>query len=150
MAEEQPFRPKSVPPPQCKAILLCQRAIIEAGTGKISLIDLATNFTIEAPSIEPFVVFLQLIEGFPGHEYEITVEMHDLLEGSMMGGAIEKKLRWKKRLQHINLLIPMRLRSINHSGQYDLVINANGEEIGRQKFSVTLLPPSDLSEDNYE
>ena len=35
MAKKKPSGKGDVPPPKCKAILLCARTIIEAGTGKI-------------------------------------------------------------------------------------------------------------------
>ena len=48
MAEEKPSREANVPPPKCKAILLCERAIVEEGTGQISLIGLFERLKVPA------------------------------------------------------------------------------------------------------
>ena len=148
MAKEKSPRPKmEPPPPRCKAILLCQRAIIEAGSGRISLIDLLTGFVVEANMTGPFSIYLQLIEGISEYEYNVTVELHDLLEGSVVGASAGTKLTWNDRLRRINLLIPIRSLTIQHPGFYDLVVLANKQEIDRQKFSVAIMPPSS-SEDH--
>ena len=99
------------PPPKCKAILLCQRTIIEAGTGQVSLIGLLEEFTLpELPSqIGPFTVYLQLIDGIAHHDYEISVELHDLANDAMIAEQ-GLKVKWEDRLYRINLIMPVKVR----------------------------------------
>jgi hypothetical protein len=86
VAKKKPSRKGNVPPPKCKAILLCERTIIEAGTGKISLIDLFDGFIVpQVPGVTgPFTIY---------------------------------------------------------------VVCANQQEIDRQKFGVTTLPPPEVQEE---
>jgi hypothetical protein len=57
--------PGHIPSPSCKALLLCDQTIVEAMTGKVSIIGTFERFTIRsAPShLAPFHVFVQLVEG---------------------------------------------------------------------------------------
>jgi hypothetical protein len=36
----------AIPPPKCKAILLCEKTIIEAGTQQVSLIGITDTFMV--------------------------------------------------------------------------------------------------------
>lgn len=124
------------PPPKCKALLLCERTIIEAGTGNVSIIGVFDAFIL--PSFpnrtRPFTAFLQLTDGIG--RYDIIVEIHDLQRDEVLGRGSGLGLIWPDRLVKVNLMIPIPALPLTHPGSYDLVVIANGQEIERQKFEA--------------
>jgi hypothetical protein len=60
---EQPSGQK--PPPSCKALLLCDHTIVEAVTGKVSIIGVFGAFVLRTfpGAARPFTAFLQLADG---------------------------------------------------------------------------------------
>lgn len=152
MAKKKAKPRGAVPPPNCKAILLCEQTIIEAGTGKVSLIGLFDGFVVpQAPGvIRPFTVYLHLTDGIAGHEYEITVEIHDLSNDTVVARATGPKVRWGDRLSRLNLLIPVPPMHVQHAGAYDFVVFANQQEIDRQKFGVTIPAPPETQEEEAD
>lgn len=145
MAKRKPKSRKGgiIPPPKCKAILLCDQTIIEAGTGKASLIGVFDDFVVPPvpSSTRPCTVFVQLADGIGEHSIEI--EVHDLEKGTVLArGTMGIEITWKERPAKHNLIIPMPPIPVSHAGEYDLVIFAGNQEIDRQKFAVVvLLPP---------
>src|SRR5437588_4000407 len=77
-----------IPPPKCKAILLCDQTILEAGTNKISIIGVFDNFTVAVfPAMgKPFTAFLNLTDGIG--TYAVTVEVHDLTQDIILARAV--------------------------------------------------------------
>ena len=143
MAKNKTRRKGVVPPPKCKAILLCERTIIEAGTGKVSLIGLFDGFIVpKIPGITvPCTVFLHLTDGVADHDYQIAIELHDLSDGKIIAKAGGPKVQWKDRLAKLNLFIPVPPLKVQHVGRYDFVVFANKQEIDRQTFGV-IVPPT--------
>jgi hypothetical protein len=130
------------PPPKCKAMLLCKRTIIEAGTGKVSIIGIIDKFVLpELPGqVVPFTVYLQLTDGIAQHDYEISVEVRDLANDAIIASASGPKIKWGDRLTRMNLFMPVKtLQSFQHAGAYDFVVFADNQEIDRQKFGVDVL-----------
>jgi len=137
-------KPKSPPPPpKCKAILLCERTIIEVGTGNVSIISVVDHFTVPTipGTLRPFTVYMHLTDGVEGHEYEFTVELRDLSNDTVMAKGPGYRLRWGETLSRLNLLFPVPPLPVAHAGTYDLVVMANQQEIDRQKFGV-MIPPA--------
>lgn len=149
MAKKKPSKKGIIPPPKCKAILLCERTIIEAGTGNVSLIGLFDAFVVrQIPGVtRPFTVYLHLTDGIEDHEYAITVELHDLSNGVIIAKATGPKVKWGDRLSRLNLFIPVPPLRIQHTGTYDFVVLANQQEIDRQKFGVTVPPKPEAHEE---
>lgn len=118
-------------------MLLCERTIIEAGTGKVSLIALLEKFVLPAlpGHVVPFTVYLQLTDGIVQHDYEISVELHDLANDTILASA-GPKVKWEDRLSRINLFLPVKTLKVQHAGTYDFVVFADNQEIDRQKFRV--------------
>ncbi len=144
-------KPRGIlPPPKCKAILLCDQTIIEAGTNKISIIGVFDGFTlVQVPGLtRPSTVFVQLIDGIG--EHGIEVDVHDLQSGTVLarGGGI--RIKWPDRPFKHNLLLPLPPLSVSHVGDYDLVILADNQEIDRQKFTVSVLLPPPEQQDQEE
>lgn len=131
---------KGISEPKCKAILLCDKTIIEAATGKISLIGTFTHFALkEIPgrtrTVEAFCQFTDA-EG----RYDLVVEIHNLQNGTVIARATGPAIEIPNRLMRANVIIPIPSLSVGNSGAYDFVIFANGSEIDRQQFSVNVIP----------
>ena len=152
MAKKRSRRKGTVPPPKCKAILLCERTIIEAGTGKISLIGLFDAFIVASVpgTTAPCTVFLHLTDGVADHEYQITIELHDLSDGTVIAKAGGPKVQWKDRFAKLNLFIPVPPLRVQHEGKYDFVVLANKQEIDRQTFGVKVPPTPDIHIEGQE
>jgi hypothetical protein len=125
-------------------MLLCDRTIVEAGTGKVSIIG-----TFDACSLKslpgytvPFTIYVVLIEGLIGHDYEIAVEFYDLNDNSRVSRNIGSRALWTERLSRISIAMPVAPILIGHPGGYDIVVLADDQEIDRQRLIVTYTPPA--------
>lgn len=129
-------KPGRVPPPKCKAILLCEKTIVEEGTGKVSLINTVDSFMVrEFPGSAPeFSVFLELVDGVG--RYTVVVEVHDLEQDAVLARSSEATLDWRDRLGRFKIIVPFARVAADHPGVYDLVVFANDEEVERQTFRV--------------
>jgi len=137
MAKKKPASKKSVkPPPRCKAILLCDQAIVEAVTGKVSLIGIFDRFAVRRfpGHIRQFTAFLQLTDGIG--QYRITVEVHDLREDKILARAAIVNMTFADRSGKANLMIPVPPLLLKHPGGYDFVVLADDQEIDRQQFQA--------------
>jgi hypothetical protein len=124
------------PPPKCKAILICEQVIVEAVTGRVSVINTFNSFFVRnLPSATSrFSVFLQLTDS--DTECQVTIEIHDLREDEVIARSTVMTVPFPQRLLTVNVVIPCPPLPISHSGAYDLVVFADGQEIDRQKFHV--------------
>ncbi len=149
MAKKKPTREGTVPPPKCKAILLCERTIIEAGTGRITLIGLFEELEIRpVPGKSgPFVIYLLLTDGIVGRDYEISIEIHDLDNDIVVARAADTVVRWTDRFTKVNLLFPVPSLDVECAGSYDIIVFADRQEVDRQRFEI-LAPKG--SEDEEE
>lgn len=129
--------PTSQPPaPVCKAILLCQKTILEADTGAVSLIGVFDSFGVGEDLITGSAeAFCQITEA--EGDYELTIEIHDLSTGSMIAKGEGITINIPNRLVRANVIVPIPAMKFSHTGVFDFVILANGEEIDRQQFNVT-------------
>jgi hypothetical protein len=123
------------PPPKCKAILLCDQVLIDARTGKISIIGVFEEFVIRRRpgAIAPCNAFLQLTDGIG--KYGITVEAHDLREDKIVARTEVTEIEFQERASIQNLIIKLPIL-IEHDGSYDFVVFADGQEIDRQRFKA--------------
>jgi hypothetical protein len=137
MRSEKASNPSAQRPiPRCKAVLLCDRAIVEAGTGKISAIGIFNSFTLaEFPGITlPFSVLLVLVDGI--NRYRVRIAVHDLARDVIVGEADAPDIIFPQRLQPMCLVIPIAGIEVGHPGAYDLIVFADGAEIDRHQFQV--------------
>jgi hypothetical protein len=140
MAKKPAYRRATKPPPRCKAILLCDQAIVEAGTGKVSLIGIFDRFAVpEFPGlVRQFTAFLQLTDGIG--KYRITVEVHDLREDAILARAAIVQIVFQDRAGKANLMIPVPPLLLKHPGGFDFVVLADEQEIDRQQFAAHRMP----------
>lgn len=128
------------PPPKCKAILLCDQTIVEAVTGKVSIIGIfdSWNFPQFPHPTRPFMAFLQLTDGIG--KYAVSVEVHDLHADQIIAQARMAEMMFPERKTKVNLMIPVPPLLLQHTGSYDFVVLADGQEIDRQQFQAVQLP----------
>ncbi|MEX2167876.1 MAG: hypothetical protein WD851_01075 [Pirellulales bacterium] len=123
------------PEPVCKAILLCQKTIIEADTEAVSLIGVFDSFGVGDDLVTGSAeAFCQITEA--EGEYELTLEIHDLSTGSIIARGEGITLIINDRLMRANVIVPIPAMKFSHTGVFDFVILANGAEIDRQTFNV--------------
>jgi hypothetical protein len=127
-------RKEGVPPPKCKAILLCDHTIIEAGTGKVSVIGIFERFQLPAfpGHTAPFTAFLQMTDGVG--RYDVTIEVHDLQNDMVLARVTGAAIEFADRRAKVNFMIAIPPLPLQHAGGYDFVVLAGGKEIDRQQF----------------
>lgn len=124
------------PPPRCKAILICERTIVEAETGSISIIAAFDRFELSRfpATSRAFEVFLLLVDGIG--RYDLVVEIHDLRDGTVLGRLPPIEMEWPERLTRMTIIIPIAPVPFEHAGEYDVVVLADDQEVDRLKFSA--------------
>jgi len=148
--EKKPSGKAGKPPPRCKAILLCDQLIVDAQTGKVSVIGVFDGFVVPTMPgrTRPSNAFLQLTDGIGN--YSITVEIHDLLEDRVIARAKLAEIGFASRATKGNLVIPVPPLPIDHVGVYDFVVLADGQEIDRQQFTTKLIGNDDNAEEENQ
>ena len=112
--------------------------MIEAGTNKVSLVNLIRTLTIEEfpCQSERMRMFLHLVEGIG--EYDLRVEIHDLYEERAIFRAKAPRVIFTNRLdvRQLSFLIPA--LPLQHPGKYDVIVFGNDMEINRPHFHAEL------------
>ena len=124
------------PLPGCKAILLCERTMIEAGTNKISLIGLIGTIAFESfpGRTKPMKLFLHLVDGIG--QYDVSVEVHDLAEDNIVFRSKTARLSFSDRLLSRRPIFSIPGLPVPHAGKYDVIVFADGKEIDRQQVTA--------------
>jgi hypothetical protein len=137
-ANTYPYKamPESIPPPRCKALLLCEQIIIDAQSERPSLINIfdavhAEEFPAE---IGPLKIFAKVTEriGNCGFSFEIR----DLQNGSSILDIPRIDVHFDDRFQLVNIVAGVNSLSIPRPGAYDLILFAASDEVERQRFEV--------------
>jgi len=125
-----------IPPPKCKAILLCDQVIVDARTGHYTAVGIFDEFpTVAYPGkTRSFVIYLQLTSGIGS--YAITLEILDLTDGTRIASARGPSIHFGDRSAKAHMIIEVPPLRLAHSGVYDFVVLANDQEIDRQQFSA--------------
>ena len=122
--------------PVCKAILLCDQAILEHGTHKLSLVGIFDSFFVgQGQATVRATAFLQITDAVGN--YKLAVEIEDLATGDVVARSSSSEIAIDDPLLGANVIIPIPRLPL-HPGEYDLVVRANEDEIDRQKFKVAL------------
>ena len=124
------------PPPRCKALLLCERCIIEAATGNVSLINILSGFDVQSyPGLTgAFSAFSHLVDGIG--EYDVTVEIDDLHDDVIIARTEPTHVAFPTRLAKANLVIRVPPLPLQHAGMYDFIVFVDGDELERQQFEA--------------
>jgi uncharacterized protein DUF6941 len=132
------------PSPGCKAIVLCDYAIIEAGSGKVSLVGIFNQFTFATyPAPVPsFWLYVELLQGV--RRYNLEVEIRDLTNDAVIARAKGIVAEFKDRMSRAQIMLRVREFVLQHPGIYEIAIIAEGVEIERQQFAAGIppVPPS--------
>ena len=125
--------------PTCKALLLCERTIVEKSTSKVSVIGITHSYRMsQLPGqSRPGEVYLQITDA--EGRYDFVVEICDLKGGELTARSGKYTMDIQNRLQPTCVLIPIPSIPFQHAGAYDFVVMANGRELDRQKVDVLLL-----------
>lgn len=136
MAKKPKPARRGKPLPPCKAILLCEKIIVEQGTGNISVIGIFTGFMVKSvpTKVGRFFVFMQVIDGIG--RYDVSVEVHDLHDQTCIARSSPLAIEFADRPNGGHIVIPVPPLPIKREGAYDVVVMADGQEIQRQKFFV--------------
>lgn len=128
----------NMPTPICKAILLCEQAII-ATDGKVSLIDVVVvkrsqMFPCQSDEMK---CYLQLVAGFGA--YQLSLEILDLAEDRLIAKGKGPVANFADRLTPLQFVLPIPSLPILHPGRYDVIVLGNDNEIDRQQFIAATL-----------
>ena len=82
----------------------------------------------------PVSAFLHLIEGIG--RYQLTVEVHDLRDDSVIARSPTMEISFPEKLSRINFVVRIPSLPLTHGGIYDVVVLADGQEIDRQQFGA--------------
>jgi hypothetical protein len=129
-----------LPPPECKAILLCERVLRDEFTGLFSLINVFDNInSYSFPcTIGPYLLFLHITDGLG--RYRITVEIQDLQSDVVIAREDQPEIELPdKNVKWIGILSVPEFE-VAQPGMYDVLVLANDQEINRQKLTVTQIP----------
>src|SRR5262245_536436 len=125
------------PVPVCRSIILCQGILQDARTQTTSLIGLVQNVRgIQFPTVGQFSIYSRWANGHC--DYRIEVQLRDA------EGAIVWKHAFPQSCPMTDPLTPCELSFhdlkiyIPGPGRFDLVLFANGEEVGRETLIVHL------------
>ena len=138
MAKRRPKGKK--PPPRCKAILLCDQVMLDAVTRKTSLIGVFDSFYLRqfpGPTHQ-FCVFLQLVDGID--TCVLTADVQDLHDNAVIGRLLQLQVKFPDRMNKLNLNLGPMVIKLPHSGAFDVVLMADGQEIDRQRFEAREFP----------
>ena len=129
-------KPGSVPPPLCKAILLCERVDTDPITRQFNLHGVFDTFHLDSfPGCTiPFAVF-PLLAGSQGGQ-EVWVEVHDLKSGHKLGHTSLALVPFPGRADCILQPFACAPLFLPSPGGYDLVVHGTAGEIDRLRFAA--------------
>ncbi len=123
--------------PVAKAMLVCDKVITEAGTGKKSLIGIFENINAyKFPCAHHFLaVYVKLTDA--NGKYKFRLEMVDLEDNSVIGkGEIPEEIEINDPLVSRELIFNLAALKFKHPGKYEFRIRANDEVFGQKTFLV--------------
>lgn len=132
MAEPSP------PHPTFNAMLICDNAIREEGTGKISLIGIFANiWSLEFPTAHPSLcVYLNV--GDAQGSYRLRLELVRADDLRIIGRG-EAEASAADRMRPAEMVLEMQGLVFERPGMYEFVIHANDRLLGRKSFQVLKL-----------
>jgi hypothetical protein len=131
--------------PKCAALLLCDAVTRDDVSRKTSVIGVFDTFRLESVpgSTARCMIFLRLVD-MTGR-FAITAEVHDKEQGLVLfrsPGAGE--CGDPDERTSAELWLPVAPLSFDRAGVYDLVVFADGTEVGRVEFQIVVPRAGDL------
>lgn len=126
------------PLPHCKALLLCEKVTESQLTGKVTLHNLIEEFSsrVFPGRSTPFAIFLQVYDGIG--RYPLSVEINDLVDGSIIAESKLDELDFPDRLAKIQVMVPFEFLPLPRPGRYELVVFIGGEPLASQHFDAEI------------
>jgi hypothetical protein len=130
-------KPGAVPPPQCKAILLCERVEVDRLTRQLDLRGVFCMFHLDTfpGRTMPFTVFT-LLTGGEGEQH-VWVDVYDLRDGQHLVRSRSDPVPFPGRADYIFWQIALPPLLLPAAGRYDLVVACANGEIDRLSFAAT-------------
>lgn len=127
-----------VPPPIALGLILCDYAILEAGTAKVSLIGTFTKRTVAVlPSEpEPFFVFAALTAGYGDATITLTLTRLDTDDEVLTRDLT--RIHFPDKLEEVQLLVQVEDWSFPAAGWYEFALLVDGEGIAQRRLEVTM------------
>jgi hypothetical protein len=132
MAEPRP------PQPTFNAMLICDNAIREEGTGKVSLIGIFASIgSLQFPVLhQSLCVYVNI--GDAQGRYHLRLEMLRTDEMKVIGrGEVEATVA--DRMKPTEIVIELNGLLFDRPGRYEFVLYANDNLVGRKSFDVVEL-----------
>lgn len=129
----------STPPhPEAKAALICDHAIREEGTGKVSLIGIfenirAPSFPMTHPSLS---VYVQATDG--QGRYVLLFELVRL-DDLVVIGRRAATVEMRDRLAPTEIVFNLQFLQFERPGRYEFRLSANGRYLTNKAFRVLTL-----------
>lgn len=130
----------TLPPPQCKSLLLCEKTIRDGRTGKPSLINVFNAFVLESyPAHTPTSFLFAQLTGALG-PCQLRAHVLDLHRDAIVLQSALMDVHFPDKLAMMDVIVEIPPMPIPHPGLYDLVLLADGQEIQRLQFLVHRRP----------
>jgi hypothetical protein len=125
------------PPPVCYGLALCDVAVVEARTGRVSLINTFSGIAVARFPIQvaPFAAYTVLTDGQGQADLEFTITA---LDNGEQVYSHSSRQAFANRLQEVQYLLRVRTCQFSRPGRYEAALFADGQLIARRPFSVYL------------
>ena len=126
--------------PVLRQLLICEKAIVEQHTEKVSLINCHTDRVVGRFPTPPldFVVYGLLTDGFGTSRMQLIITRADTAEEILQATF---PMHLNDRLQPLNLVIRLSERVFPAEGMYQIVVVANGEMLGLSTLTLRRSEP---------
>jgi hypothetical protein len=133
MAKKGPRR--VLPPPGCKAVLLCERVLVDPFTGLYSAVNIFDNIIIydDHAMVGPYRLYVELTGG--SGQFLIAVQIQEL-EVSMLLGKEERAVTLTDRSEKWLGVFEVPAFEVRADGSYEIVVFADGEPVGQRGISI--------------
>jgi hypothetical protein len=137
--EQVPSAGRLSPHPACNAFLICDYAIREEGTGKVSLIGIFENINVARfPSMHGLLCVYAKLTDAEG-EYEIRLELVRLEDLAVIGrGALTMTIA--NRMAAAELVFQLGGLVFERPGRYEFRLYANDKSVAIKSFNVLQTP----------
>ena len=123
------------PHPACNAFLICDYAIREEGTGKVSLIGIFENINaIRFPSMHGLLCVYAKLTDAEG-DYEIRLELVRLEDLAVIGQGV-LTMTIGDRMAAAELVFQLGGLVFERTGKYEFRLYANDKSVAIKSFSV--------------